>query len=140
MKSDRIKLTFLGESTTGKTSIAHRLVTDRFSEIYENTIGASFMPLRLNDLAYDIWDTAGQERYMSLVQLYYRDTDVFLLVFDVTQLTTLERINYYIDKIQNDVANEFKILIIGNKIDLSQELEINVINKMVINKIKKSKK
>src|SRR4029079_9407671 len=121
MRGDHIKLTFLGESATGKTSIARRLVHNKFSESYDNTIGASFMLFKFNDLIYDIWDTAGQERYLSLVQLYYRDTDIFLLVFDVTQLTTLDRLTYYMEKIIQDVTTNYRILIIGNKIDLIDE-------------------
>jgi GTPase SAR1 family protein len=35
-------------------------------------------------VAMDIWDTAGQERYRSLLVMYYKNSDVIVIVFDVT--------------------------------------------------------
>jgi GTPase SAR1 family protein len=36
-------------------------------------------------IAMDIWDTAGQERYRSLLVMYYKNSDVIIMVFDVTR-------------------------------------------------------
>lgn len=135
MRGDHIKLTFLGESAIGKTSIANRLVHNKFTENYDNTIGASYMILKLNDLIFDIWDTAGQERYLSLVQFYYRDTDIFLLIFDVTQLYTIDRLKHYAEKILQEMKTDFKVVIIGNKIDLINDIEMEKIDKLIKNKM-----
>ena len=31
-----------------------------------------------------IWDTAGQEKFHSLAPIYYRDADVAIIVYDIT--------------------------------------------------------
>jgi small GTP-binding protein len=125
------KIVFLGESTTGKTTIAYRLVKKEFMEDSMATIGANFMLLSLDNIKYEIWDTAGQERYLSLVEMYYRNTNIILLVFDLNNLSTIDRLNYYLKKILNDLDNEYRILIIGNKLDLIDKRELSKIDDYV---------
>ena len=61
-------------------------------------------------------DTAGQERYNSLSNDLTKKAHGFLLFFDVTNKTTFNSLDSYIDKIKsyND-SNE--IILLGNKID-----------------------
>jgi small GTP-binding protein len=76
MELDRItsipsaKIVFLGNSSTGKTSLANRFIHNTFDHYTESTIGASFASktIDLPEYAYNpkikfhIWDTAGQEK------------------------------------------------------------------------------
>lgn len=39
-----------------------------------------------------LWDTAGQEKYRAITTAYFRGTDEFILVFDLTAADTLEAI------------------------------------------------
>jgi small GTP-binding protein len=130
-----VKITLLGESTTGKSSIAYRLIKNVFNDQIDSTIGAAYMVLKANNIRFDIWDTAGQERYLSIVQLYYRNTDIFLLVFDVSDLKTLDRLIYYINKINQEMDNNYTIFIVGNKTDLVDDAELPTIKKFVQDKI-----
>ena len=51
----------------------------------------------------EIWDTAGQEKFRSLAKAYYRNIDVGILVYDVTNKTSFEEIkNYWIKDIKED--------------------------------------
>ena len=134
-KRGLIKVTFLGESTTGKSSIAKRLVCNDFVENIDSTIGAAFMTLRADNFRLDIWDTSGQERYLSLCTMYYRNTDIFLLVFDVNNLSTINRLKYYIDKIVQEIHYEYKIIIVGNKIDLIKDFDLYSVDNIVKNKL-----
>lgn len=119
--NENIKMVLLGATSSGKTSIVYRLVNDRFSETSESTIGASFVVLKYDNVKYQVWDTAGQERYSSLIPMYYRDSDLIVLVYDLNSLISVEKIDFYLNKIVFPVANlreDYKILIIGNKLDL----------------------
>jgi len=122
--SNGIKIVALGEATTGKSSIAYRLAKHCFHENMESTIGASFMTVNYNGTRYEIWDTAGQDRFLSLVQMYYRNADIILLVYDVSRPTTIDRFTYYLDKIIVDLKNEYRIIVIGNKTDLVKPVDI----------------
>lgn len=135
MKQGIIKVTFLGESTTGKSTIAKRIVHNEFKDTEDSTIGAAFLTLKTDSVRLDIWDTGGQERYLALCGMYYRNTDIFLLVFDVNNLSTIDRLKYYIDKIQKEIVCEYNVIVVGNKMDLIKESELDSIDKIVRNKL-----
>jgi small GTP-binding protein len=112
------KLVLLGETSVGKTSIALRLVKDKFNENSESTIGAAFNKITIDKMPIDIWDTAGQERYLALTPMYYRGADVVLLVFDSINLESINRLEYYLKKLINIDMGKFECIIIGTKKDL----------------------
>ena len=139
MIKSNIKIVFLGESSIGKTSIVHRLIRDVFNDNPESTIGASFMTYEKDNIRYNVWDTAGQERYMSLSQMYYRNSDIILLVFDVSNIETINKLLLFLDKLVIDLKKDNKIIIIGNKTDLVTEVERLAVDNILTNLLKKDK-
>lgn len=137
MIKSSVKITLLGQSSTGKSSLVGRLVNNNFYPNLESTIGASFMTLKIDNIKYDIWDTAGQERFLSIAPMYYRNSDINLLVFDVSDLETIDRLVYYMEKIIYDLTLNQHIIIVGNKTDLIDNDEIKNIDKLVKNKFSK---
>ena len=71
-----------------------------------STIGFEdfFHGFRLSDgsiVNVRIMDTSGQERYDAINEKYYRDADCCLLVYDITDKSSFNKIkNYYIKKIK----------------------------------------
>lgn len=135
----RLKITILGNSSTGKTSILNRIALNKFMTIPESTIGASFMSLKFDDIRYEIWDTAGQERYLSLTPMYYRNTNIIFLVFDLYDLNTIDRLLHYLRTFENALATNFRMIIIGNKLDLIDKKELDKIDKQLKDKIRNTK-
>ena len=45
-----------------------------------------------------IWDTGGSERFRTMVSLYYRDAQAAIIFYDVTNESSLESVNYWIDQ------------------------------------------
>ena len=41
---------------------------------------------------FHIWDTAGQERFRAIVKSYFRDVDVAIIMYDVTDIYALDNI------------------------------------------------
>ena len=69
---------------------------------------------------FHIWDTAGQERFRAIVKSYFRDVDVAILMFDVTDIYALDNLEKWI--IDLEYINEkkkFMTFLVGNKIDSS---------------------
>ena len=132
--SKKVKMVFLGNSSTGKTSIVYRLLNGGFSNDGESTIGASFATLKHNDIMYEIWDTAGQERYNSLVPMYTRNAEIIIFVFDLTNLETINRFDSYIKDLKNNLDDKFKVIIIGNKMDLFRG-ELSMVHDIINKKI-----
>ncbi|GMF07534.1 unnamed protein product [[Candida] boidinii] len=126
----QFKLVLLGESAVGKSSIVHRFVKDSFDDLRESTIGAAFLTQTIaldNNVTvkFEIWDTAGQERYKSLAPMYYRNANCALVVYDITQPTSLDRAKSWIKELQRQASPDIVIALAGNKLDLESERSIS---------------
>lgn len=128
-----IKVTLLGESSVGKTSIILRLKYGTFKDQIESTIGASFYVIDYNGIKYDVFDCAGQERFRSLLPMYYRNSKILLLVFDVSNLDTLKKFDRFLRGASEHITNAYRVIIIGNKIDLVDKNKLHIVDKMVKN-------
>ncbi|HEU0301565.1 MAG TPA: TIR domain-containing protein [Longimicrobium sp.] len=82
------KVVLLGEGTVGKTSLAHRLIEDKYV-VKDRTHGMNVWPLELPlppDATLErealLWDLAGQEDYRLIHQLFLEETALALLLIN----------------------------------------------------------
>lgn len=123
------KVVFLGDSSVGKSSIITRYTQGKFVK-NNATIGAAFSSCKIvidseHEAQLEIWDTAGQERYRSLTQMYYRNTDVAVIVFDLSLelKQSLRQVESWLQELYKYVEedsdnNKIHIVVVGNKLDL----------------------
>lgn len=120
--SPEIKVAFLGDSGVGKTSLGNRLIG--IDELTESpTVGAAFFRLfgktsDGDDYEVALWDTAGQERYRALTPMYFQNSKLIILVYDISSVTSFEHIKSWWDLAKEKVSDTTKFLLIGNKTDL----------------------
>ena len=105
------KVVLLGQSGVGKTCIIGRYVNGTFNSDVESTQGASFASKLVrydqnNTIKFDIWDTAGQEKYRSLSKIFYKDANIAILVYDITDKNSFEDIKNYWYKQLDDNASK----------------------------------
>ncbi|KHN96709.1 mitochondrion protein [Metarhizium album ARSEF 1941] len=122
----QFKLVLLGESAVGKSSIVLRFVKDQFDSFRESTIGAAFLTQTISldentTVKFEIWDTAGQERYKSLAPMYYRNANCAVVVYDITQSSSLDKAKAWIKELQRQAKEDIIIALAGNKLDLVTE-------------------
>ena len=119
-----VKICLLGDVNVGKTSIASRFCKNSFNENYINTIGGAYQQqnIVLNNgtkIKLHIWDTSGQDRFRSMTNLYYRDAQVAILTYYVTNEQSLESLNYWLNELNDKVEIDNMILCLaGNKNDV----------------------
>ena len=107
----------------GKTSISTRFIQGKFIkiDISNRTINTNCFQKRvqINDLIFNlnIWDTAGEEKYHAMAPMFYRGAQGAVVIFDVTKRETFNRATKWFDELRN-FAEETKIILVGNKIDL----------------------
>jgi Ras-related protein Rab-21 len=65
-----------------------------------------------------IWDTAGQEEYHALNNVYYRDAVAAILVYDITDRDSFEKVQTWVEELRLYLDKNTPIAIAGNKYDL----------------------
>lgn len=128
--SYNFKIVLLGEGAVGKTSIVLRYVEDKFNERHISTLQASFLNKKLNidgkrvNLA--IWDTAGQEKFHALGPIYYRMSNGAVLVYDITDEDSFQKVKNWVKELKKMLGNEICIVIVGNKADLEKHRTVSL--------------
>ena len=90
------KLMLLGEIGVGKSSLARRLVLDRFDGEYLPTIGVDVYPYRIPEdvvpepISLAVWDTDGNFGQAIFEHVYIKQASAALIVGDVMRPATLE--------------------------------------------------
>ena len=118
------KIVLLGDVSVGKTSIASRYCKNSFNDHHINTIGGAYQQQKVvlgngAMIKLHIWDTSGQERFRAMTNLYYRDAQVALLTYDVTNESSFSSIEFWIQELKYKVENDKMILcLVGNKCDV----------------------
>ena len=123
IKRTKFNVSLLGDTTVGKTCLVNSLKGLDFDENQIATIGVDDV---IDEAEFDnkiykfkIFDTAGQERYKSISTKTIQLADGFFLVFAVDNKNSFERITFWLQKTEEKVQiNQKVIIIIGNKIDV----------------------
>lgn len=126
----KFKVVFLGEQSVGKTSLITRFMYDSFDTTYQATIGIDFlsktMYLEDRTVRLQLWDTAGQERFRSLIPSYIRDSTVAVVVYDITNASSFQQVNKWIDDVRTERGHDVIIMLVGNKTDLADKRQVPI--------------
>lgn len=125
-----IKFILIGESGVGKSAMLNMYTEEFFNKTYSSTIGIDFktklINIDQNIIKLQIWDTAGQEKFHSITQSYFSGANAIILVFDLTNLSTLNKLEMWINKISNlKTEDSYRLLLVGNKADEEKIREVN---------------
>nr|XP_046197980.1 ras-related protein Rab-21-like [Oncorhynchus gorbuscha] len=60
-----------------------------------------------------IWDTAGQERFHALGPIYYRDSNGAILVYDITDEDSFQKVKNWVKELRKMLGNEICLCIVG---------------------------
>ena len=131
-----IKIILLGESEVGKTALFKRYFNNSF-KINNNlaTIGmeseTKFILINKDICKLTIFDTAGQEKFRAVPRNYYKNADGILLLFDVCNRNSFDKIKDWINEIKihsnksinnDDDKNKLIVYLLGNKIDMERDV------------------
>ena len=116
--SSSSKIILIGDQGVGKTSIRRRYFGKGFSNSYLPTLGADFAIKTLDDHILQIWDLAGQKAFEQVRQQYYNGAHGAILVFDLTDETSFENLDTWINELEARSGHMIPMIIVGNKYDL----------------------
>ena len=125
MMNYNLRIILIGDCAVGKTAYATKLRYGQYQDKYDATIGVDYSARTIcinNDsmVKCQLWDTAGQENFAPLIKSYYKDIGAVILVFDINCKRSFNRLNFWINELNNNGPVDYPIskILIGNKLDL----------------------
>ena len=120
----KVKLTFVGDSTVGKTSIILTWTQERFPEYHEVTVFDTWMgekSYKNQQIELSIFDTAGHEDLGSMRPIAYPGTDCFLICYAVDNRESLRNAcTKWLNEVRT-CAKKVPVILVGTKSDLKEE-------------------
>jgi len=122
------KLIVIGDSGVGKSCLSIKATKDYFDYLYSPTVGFEFLSfhMKINEqvIKLQIWDTCGQENYRALINSFYRNSSLAILVYSIDNRHSFENLETWLNDIKIQSNPDIKIILIGNKADLEDNREI----------------
>ena len=105
------KVVLIGETRVGKTSIINRYIANTFSSIFTPSLSVSYIKKVVDfeeynfSIKFEIFDTAGQEKYRALAKVFYKNAEICILVYDVSNKKSFEELkNYWIKEVKANTS------------------------------------
>ena len=118
-----VKIILLGDTSVGKTSFVSKYLKRDVPLTHQTTIGAAMNSKKIDihntSIDIHIWDTAGQERYNSLTALYYRTSNIAIIMYDITNPESFIKAQKYYNDLISKGPDDIVIGLIGNKSDIA---------------------
>ena len=130
----RIKIIIIGESGVGKTCIIKKFIYDEYNnnEFPTNSLSFATKNIKISqnngeqELKLEVWDTVGQEKYKAMAQIFFKNSNAVILVYDITNKDSFNELkNYWIGKINEYNSNDLTLAVAANKSDLYVKEQVN---------------
>ena len=127
-KMNEIKFLVLGGSAVGKTFIISQYTHNKFIDFATIEIDRFNKEIEINNkkVILQIWDTPGVKKFRSLFEHFMKNSIIILIVYDITNRSSFEELNYRIEDFKKVNKNEELIIgIAANKCDLYEYQEVS---------------
>ena len=124
------KTLIIGDANVGKSNLLLRYVKNEFVPDMKSTVGVEFGSKILKifgiNIKVQIWDTAGQERYRSVTSSYYKGSKGVLIVYDITNYSSFESVDRWINEFRMKSDENSAIVLVGNKNDNEELRKVTI--------------
>jgi small GTP-binding protein len=124
------KTLIIGDANVGKSNLLIRYVKNEYVPDMKSTVGVEFGSKILNiydiNVKVQIWDTAGQERYRSVTSSYYKGSKGVLIVYDITNYSSFESVDRWINEFRMKSDENSAIVLVGNKNDNEELRKVTI--------------
>jgi len=116
------KVTILGDSTVGKSSLVTKFTENFFSYNQLLTVGVDFKLKTVNvagkKVKLEIWDTSGQERFRKIATDNLKRAHGVILCYAVNDRDSFMHIESWMEQIKNSPSKDAPIVLVATKKDL----------------------
>ena len=123
-----IKVILIGDSGVGKTNLINIATGNRFDINEKTTIASNYSvkKMLINEKEYIIklWDTIGQEKFRQLSKIFFSNSKIVILVYDITNKVSFEALPNWLKDVEEEIGLDFVRGVVANKMDLYLNEEI----------------
>jgi len=117
-----LKIISTGDGGVGKKTLLYRYVEGKFLTNTKATLGVDFFLKKYHtknkELELQLWDFGGQKVFRHILKNYASGAHGALLLFDLTNKSSLEKIDEWVD-ICREKDPKLPIIFLGTKLDLT---------------------
>lgn len=133
------KVILIGDSEVGKTSILMRYLENKFTTEKVRTFGLDYKKKKITVLGKEIiinyWDTAGHEEYRMITANFLKGSSAIIIVADLSKEDSIIKLKEWNNMIKEYLDTKADIYLLGNKIDLYKNNDININNSSLSSKL-----
>ena len=115
-----IKVLDIGDVEVGKTTIFNQFTKHEFYPSYSPTTGYNFFFVKLKTnnkvMKLHIWDTSGNPTYRANCLQWFRNSELCIVVYSVTNLDSFNNVKIWINDLRAN-NSEAPIVLLGNQSD-----------------------
>ena len=123
-----IKLSIIGDSGTGKTSIINRFTGHEFNINTITNLGIDRKEVQMkmkdgNEIKLIIWDTAGQERFYSISSGTIKNSQGIIICFSIDDKKSFNNVINWLNDVR-EISEKIPLVLFGNKCDKIEERNV----------------
>ena len=115
-----IKVLVIGDVEVGKTTIFNQFTKHEFYPSYSPTTGYNFFFVKLKTnnkvMKLQIWDTSGNPSYRAICLQWFRNSELCIVVYSVTNLDSFNNVKIWINDLRAN-NSDAPIVLLGNQSD-----------------------
>ena len=123
-----IKVILIGDSGVGKTNLINIATGNRFDINEKTTIASNYsvnkMVINEKEYIIKLWDTIGQEKFRQLSKIFFSNSKIVILVYDITNKVSFEALPNWLKDVEEEIGLDFVRGVVANKMDLYLNEEI----------------
>lgn len=123
--SNSVKILILGDQAVGKSSLLMQFVDGKFTLNMMGTAGVDLkkkiITYKDNTVNLHFYDSAGHDRFRHITKSYYAGSKGIILAYDCTDEKSFSNVSEWISNIKENADSNAELIIVGNKIDLTNE-------------------
>ena len=128
-KKIKTKISLVGFSGVGKTTITRLISAEEIPATHIPTITGKVSTIKIGNLVFHLWDFAGQEQFSYLWSDFIFGSDAVLLITD-SSLENIEKSRYFVELIKEQTPNAYSAAI-ANKQDRENALSVEKIEQIL---------
>ena len=115
-----IKVLVIGDVEVGNTTIFNQFTKHEFYPSYSPTTGYDFFSVKLKTnnkvMKLQIWDTSGNPSYRATCLQWFRNSELCIVVYSVTNLDSFNNVKIWINDLRAN-NSDAPIVLLGNQSD-----------------------